>query len=126
MTNKEFYGAKLLAIAIWSKNKCQLLHELVFGKSCQGKNCFNCEFSTVGRIKNWLNTEHKEPPLLENGDSLNPGDWIMVRDCDGERWGKRQFLFYYNDRFYCQLVDRSIGNGEYVSWKQARLQEDGE
>lgn len=73
----------------------------------------------------WLFSEY-EPPLLKNGDGLNPGDWIMVRDCDGERWGKRQFLFYYNGRFYCQLVDRSIGNGEYVSWKQARLPEDGE
>lgn len=73
----------------------------------------------------WLFSEY-EPPMLDNGDGLNPGDWIMVRDCDGERWGKRQFLFYYNGRFYCQLVDRSIGNGEYVSWKQARLPEDGE
>lgn len=74
----------------------------------------------------WLFSEY-EPPLLKNGDGLKPGDWIMVKESgDGDCWGKRQFLFYYNGRFYCELVDNPIGNGEYVSWKQARLPEEGE
>ena len=73
----------------------------------------------------WLFSEY-EPPLLKNGDGLKPGDWVMVRDCDGECWVKRQFLFYYSGIFYCELVDSSIGDGEYVSWKQARLPEEGE
>lgn len=73
----------------------------------------------------WLFSEY-EPPLLKNGDGLKPGDWIMVRDCDGGCWVKRHFLFYYDGIFYCELVDSSIGNGEYVPWKQARLPEEGE
>lgn len=73
----------------------------------------------------WLFSEY-EPPLLKNGDGLKPGDWVMVRDCDGGCWAKRQFLFYYSGIFYCELVDSSIGDGEYVSWKQARLPEEGE
>lgn len=124
MTNKEFYGDKLLAIAL--EENCHKLHIAVYDESCLGrKECEDCEFSSNERILQWLNAEYEkpEPPLLENGDGLNPGDWIMVRDCDGERWGKRQFLFYYNGRFYCELVDNSIGHGEYVSWAHARLLE---
>lgn len=124
MTNKEFYGDKLLAIAL--RNGCRRLHNVIYDESCAEKRCEDCEFYTVEGIEKWLNAEHKEPPLLQNGDGLNPGDWIMVRDCDDGCWGKRQFLFYYNGRFYCELVDNSIGYGEYISWKQARLPEDGE
>ena len=90
------------------------------------KDCVNCERSACMRESfRWLFSEY-EPPLLKNGDGLKPGDWIMVKDCDGESWGKRQFLFYYNGRFYCELADNSIGYGEYISWKQARLPEEGE
>lgn len=131
MTNKEFYGDKLLAITL--EDNCHELHIAVYDESCLGrKKCEDCRFSSIENIENWLNAEHvepepePEPPLLENGDGLKPGDWIMVRDCDREKWRKRQFLFYYNGIFYCEYVDNSIGNGEYVLWKQARLPEDGE
>lgn len=78
-----------------------------------------------GDVVEWLFSEY-EPPRLQNGDGLKPGDWIMVRDCGGGCWVKRQFLFYHNGIFYCELVDSSIGNGEYVAWKQARLPEEDE
>ena len=128
MTNKEFYSAKLLAIAIWSKNKCQLLHELVFGKGCQGKNCCNCEFSTVGSIENWLNAEHKEPPLLENGDGLKPGDLIMVRDQDDQTWAKCTFICYLDGRFWTTPTEGPYLLGQLLisGWQQARLPEEGE
>lgn len=86
----------------------------------------NSEFYNVESIENWLNAEHKEPPLLKNGDGLKPGDWIMVRDNEVSDWAKRRFLFYYDGMFYCELVHNSIGNGEYIPWKQARLPEKGE
>ena len=127
MTNKEFYGDKLLAIAL--EDNCHELQIAFYDESCVGKKkCEDCEFSGNERILQWLNAEYEkpEPPLLENGDGLRPGDWIMVRDCDGGCWVKSQFLFYYNGIFYCELVDSSIGDGEYVLWKQARLPEDGE
>lgn len=87
-------------------------------QDCDRITCRDCEDESI----EWLFSEH-EQQLLKNGDGLKPGDWIMVRDCDGGCWAKRQFLFYYNGRFYCELVDSSIGNGEYVMWKQARLLE---
>lgn len=27
-----------------------------------------------------------KPPLLQNGDGLKPGDWIMVRSKECEEW----------------------------------------
>ncbi len=77
MTNKEFYGDKLLAIAL--DIGCKALHELAFGEPCVPKPCSYCELGDVDKIMAWLNAEHvdKEPPLLENGDDLKPGDWMV-------------------------------------------------
>ena len=82
MTNKEFYGDKLLAIAL--EDYCHDLHIAFYNESCVGvgKKCEDCEFSGNERILQWLNAEHEkpEPPLLENGDDLKPEDWISVKD----------------------------------------------
>ena len=94
-----------------------VLNEIIIGK--------RLPHMKGNELVDWLFEEY-EPPLLQNGDGLKPGDWIMVRDCGGGCWVKRQFLFYHNGIFYCELVDSSIGFGEYVSWMQARLPEDGE
>lgn len=130
MTNKEFYFDKLLAVAL--KNACGKLHRAIYGESCVEKDCKDCEFYTVESIENWLNAEHEEPepPLLENGDGLKPGDWIMVRDNEDCNWYKQQFMCYFNHRFF--VVDDNENdsfneNGTNVTgWKYARLQEDGE
>lgn len=86
MTNKGFYGDKLLAIVL--EDTCRKLRTAVYGESCAEKDCKDCEFYTVERVENWLNAEHEEPepPLLENGDDLEPGDWIMVRDEFDDGW----------------------------------------
>lgn len=130
MTNKEFYFDKLLAVAL--KRACRKLRKAVFGKTCLGKNCGECEFSTAESIENWLNAEHEEPelPLLKNGDSLQPGDWIMVRDNEDCNWYKRQFMCYFNHSFYCvNNIEQTMD--EYIifnasSWAQARLPMEGE
>lgn len=121
MTNKEFYGNKLLAIAIWERDNCQLLHELVFNKTCQKKSCSECEFCNVESIENWLNAEHKEPLLLENGDGLKSGDWIMVKEPGDEVWDKKIFAYYYDGRFYCANDIAHFKNGLLVSGTRARL-----
>ena len=97
MTNKEFYFDRLLAVAL--ENACGTFHRVVHGKNCGGKSCEDCEFSTVESIENWLNKEHveSEPPLLENGDGLKPGDWIMVRDVDSQSFVRRQFLYFLTE-----------------------------
>lgn len=132
MTNKEFYWDKLLAVAL--KNACLKLRKAVYGESCVEKSCYDCEFYTVENIEKWLNAEHEEPepPLLENGDSLQPGYWIMVRDYDGDSWDKMMFACYCNGLFF--VVDDNTlrvpgfrENGVNITgWRQARLPEGGE
>ena len=74
----------------------------------------------------WLFSEY-EPPLLKNGDGLKPGDWIMVRDGDGVSWRKRQFMCYFDNRFYCFKPHSQFKNEwDCVMWAQARLPEEGE
>lgn len=127
MTNKEFYGDKLLAIAL--EDVCHKLHIAFYDESCIGKNCEDCEFSGNERMLQWLNAEHEkpEPPLLENGDNLKPGDWIMVRN-DDYGWEKLRFVCYHNNIFWT-LYDNEdwfhIGS-EIMPWTQARLPMEGE
>lgn len=74
----------------------------------------------------WLFTEY-EPPLLENGDNLNPGDWIMVRDFDDSAWYHRQFMCYYKGLFLTAYDDEGIvDTNTFIGWKQARLPMEGE
>ena len=127
MTNKEFYSDKLLAIAL--EGNCSKLYRVVYDESCLEKRCEDCEFYKVESIENWLNTEHVEPeqPLLENGDGLKPGDWIMVRDADGESWRKRQFMCFYDNRFVTAAGGFKMQHASgFSAWDQARLPEDGE
>ena len=80
-------------------------------------------------IEKWLNAEHEEPepPLLENGDDLEPGEWIMVRNDSGLEWQKRCFMCYRYGYFIAVSGGRSIGTmGGYEAWIQARLPMEGE
>lgn len=127
MTNKEFYGDKLLAIIL--EDTCHKLHKAVHGESCVEKECKDCEFYTVESIENWLNAEHEEPepPLLENGDGLKPGDWIMVRDEFDDSWKKQAFVAYYDGRFIAVRGGYKIGEHNEVEYaRQARLPMEGE
>ena len=127
MTNKDFYGDKLLAVAL--ERTCHGMHNVVYGERCVGKNCKDCEFHTVENIENWLNAEHKEPepPLLENGDDLKTGDWIMVRSYTHEDWKKRQFMCYFNGLFFVTTnFAHAISYNVCKSFVQARLPMEGE
>ena len=73
----------------------------------------------------WLFYEY-EPPLLENGDGLKTGDWIMVRDFEAQSFVKRQFLYFYGNRFYCARKDLTPLDNQTEWYVQARLPEDGE
>lgn len=74
----------------------------------------------------WLFSEY-EPPLLKNGDNLNPGDLIMVKDEFNDGWRKRVFVAYYDGRFLVVQGGRKIGEHNVVQYvKQARLPKDGE
>lgn len=96
------------------------------------KDCgkFECD-ACMRESFRWLFSEY-EPPLLENGDGLKPGDWIMVRDYDGDSWDKMMFACYCNGLFF--VVDDNTlrvpgfrENGVNITgWRQARLPEGGE
>lgn len=73
----------------------------------------------------WLLSEY-EPTLLENGDGLKPGDWIMVRDSSVGEWVKKQFAYYYCGKFYCSMMDFQLYEGDCEGWKYARLPEEDE
>lgn len=119
--NEDHYRETILRERDKGREVSCIIADLRGETECDEDDCIEC----MERSWNWLYKEYREN-VLKDGRDLKPGDWIMVRDGDGERWGKRQFLFYYNGKFYCELVDNSIGHGEYVSWKQARLPEEGE
>ena len=128
MTNKEFYGDKLLAIAL--KDNCHELQIAVYDESCVGKKkCENCEFNTIKDIENWLNAEHvkPEPSLLKNGDGLKPDDWIMVRNYTHDDWKKVRFMCYFDGYFFTtETFVHAINYKTCSVFTQARLPMEGE
>lgn len=93
---------------------------IVITRMCLEKTNLNSIDTAVAL--DWLFSEH-EPQLLENGDGLKPGDWIMVRGYDHRNWTKMMFIGYFNGCFFA--IDDENENCA-VGYTQARLPEDGE
>lgn len=94
------------------------------GKSCANTTCSECREDGI----NWLCEEYK-PQFLKNGDGLKPGDWIMVKDRDEDKWQKRQFMCYFQSLDKQFVTLKEMGGwyvGEHECWEQARLLEEGE
>ena len=91
------------------------------GGTCLNTPCGKCREESI----NWLCDEYK-PPLLQNGNGLKPGDWIMVRDADSQSFVRRQFLYFFDGKFVCSAPNHSPIEGFAEPWVQARLLEDGE
>lgn len=88
------------------------------------KDCGNCECDACMRESfRWLFSEY-EPPLLENGDGLNPGDWLEIEDDNDGRWYKGRFIGYLYGRFYVKHEGDQHLFGVSSS-VHARLLEDG-
>lgn len=94
-----------------------VLNEIIIGKGLP--------YMKGNELVDWLFEEY-EPPLLENGDGLKPGDWIMVKNMNDAEWNKRQFAYYYKGNFHCDSSGWSLSRCEIDRWEQARLLEDGE
>lgn len=90
-------------------------------QDCDRTTCRDCEDESI----EWLFSDYK-PQLLENGDCLKPGDWIMVKDPDNEVWVKKIFAYYYDGRFYCANDIALFKNGLLVNSTKARLTMEGE
>lgn len=98
--------------------------EKMSGEFCIGRNCLRCADETI----QWLFAEY-EPPLLENGDGLKPGDWVMVKIFEDGAWVKRQFAFFHNGWFYYLRGGSNFSQLHLYGLlrsEQARLPEEGE
>lgn len=129
------------------KYRDEILEEMEHGKIVNDRNsaCYDLEvyFYSIEKVMKrhgsgttnlftedikWLFSEY-EPPLLENGDNLETGKWILVRDHSDEKWKYRQFAFYYNQNFYCFPPTNTICQCNTVCLElheQARLPEGNE
>lgn len=109
-----------------------------FGKGVKYIDCFAIAIRAARNINGdkfptslnddieWLFSEY-EPPTLENGDGLKPGDCIMVRNYDKENWTSQLFLCFICGHFVCVCDKEYIGHeGNYKLWIQARLPMEGE
>ncbi len=131
MTNLDKYKKEFLAACVrgMTFNDCTaFLDKAGIDKGiCRAgqRNCDACS----NKIAEWLLEEYKEPEpeLLEDGDGLKPGDWIMVRSIGSPNWHKRQFMCFYDGKFY--VADDKYGledSDYYTGWLQARLPMEGE
>lgn len=94
----------------------------VVKQDCDGTTCRDCEDESI----EWLFSEY-EPPLLENGDGLKPGDWIMVRNYTHDYWKKVRFMCYFDGYFFTtETFVRAINYKTCSVFTQARLPMEGE
>lgn len=123
MTNAEKYVDEILNKVKWARETC------LCPFSYAVERISGISSSDLEKNLKWLFSEY-EPPLLENGDGLKIGDWIMVRDDDQDIWIKRRFCYFYKDHFYCawntDLENLEKKEVTCVGWIYARLPEEGE
>lgn len=117
MTNFEMHKDRILKLAHIKYNECLSPFGYAVASLC---GSYDWEV-----MLKWLFAEY-EPTLLENGDNLEPGDWIMVKNDEKAHWAKRVFAYYYNDHFYAAVVPQDLVDHAVYKWKQARLPIEGE
>lgn len=118
MLNAEKYKDEILRTAMSDFTKKNTYSPYCYALGTVSKK------TTTEEAVEWLLSEY-EPPLLENGDGLKTGDWIMVSN-DKNVWKNRQFLYFWKDCFYAANVSTSPEQGEAVKWNYARLPEEGD
>lgn len=95
-----------------------VLNEIIIGKGLP--------YMKGNELVDWLFEEY-EPPLLENGDGLKPGDWVMVRNYTYDDWKKVRFMCYFDGYFFTtETFVRAINYKTCSVFTQARLPEEDE
>lgn len=84
-----------------------------------------CDF--LAEISDYVNGKEEGLDLLENGDGLQIGDKIVVRDRDGQDWDYGFFLAYSYGFFYATFEQvEGADIAEAYGYSQARLPKDYE
>lgn len=121
MTNVEKYIDEILNRVKWNKT---VKETCFYPFSYAVEHVSGISSSDLEKNLKWLFSEY-EPPLLENGDGLKTGDWIMVKN-DGLEWRKLQFLFFWDGYFLTTDGVSTPDTSCVVRWDYARLPEEGE
>lgn len=121
MTNAEKYVDEILNRVKWNKTARATCF---YPFSYAVEHVSGISSNDLEKVLKWLFSEY-DPPLLENGDNLKPGDWIMVKI--GDVWEKRSFLCFDDGLFYTVNSKATLKNGfNFSRWEFARLPEEGE
>ena len=83
-----------------------------------GENC--CE-----EMRNWLNSEYKEPKKYIDWNSVPIDTPILVKDVKEDKWIKRYFSGYYDSKVHAFANGRTSWSNEcgydVFGWKYAKL-----
>ena len=90
-------------------------------------NCDLLTNSKCGFLAELSNGKEEGLDLLENGDGLQIGDKIVLRERDGQDWDYGFFLAYSYGFFYATFENvEGAGIAEAYGYSQARLPKDYE
>ena len=133
MTNKERYGDKIIELLIDGG-----LFALKNGEPalCEEIECRECDFCESSdscggfayKFREWLNSEYVEPPVDWSKVAVDTP--ILVRDFEGDEWGRRYFAKYENGIVYAWCAGATSWSAcrsiNITDWKFAKLAESEE
>ena len=126
MKNKEKYAKEILEISC--NGDC-----IAFNKTtnkvvpCNRLSCSDCFFDEIGcrkAVKKWSESEYIEPPVDWSKVSVDTP--ILVRDEDEEKFKKRYFAKYANEKVYAWNMGTTSWTANencVTSWNCAKLAE---
>ena len=125
MKNKEKYAKEILEIACSGNS-------LAFDKTtnkvvpCNGLCCSNCLFghNCDEAVKEWCESEYIEPPV--DWSKVPVDTPILVRDEDEEKFKKRHFAKYANEKVYAWNMGTTSWTADencVTTWNCAKLAE---
>ena len=129
MKNREKYAKEIMDIACAGES-------IAFDKKankvteCNNTHCSNCAFfsfseSCLDKIKEWCESEYKEPEVDWNKVEIDTP--ILVRDSEDEDWYRRYFAEYKDGDVCAWDVGRTSWSADGVNtWEYAKLAESEE
>ena len=126
MKNKEKYAKEILEIAC--NGDC-----IAFNKTtnkvvpCNRLSCSDCFFDEIGcrkAVKKWSESEYIEPPV--DWSKVPVDTPILVRDEDEEKFKKRHFAKYANEKVYAWNMGATSWTADencVTTWNCAKLAE---